>query len=322
MQAFHRFISIDRYYSGLTIFATSEKICYSSTMSQVVMKNRINHLWYFLSWIICLSFVVIIYHTLIESDIFAHDPSGLVYLDHGFIILRDLFVILMVTNIVSLIFHEIRYYFSMEHLMVRKFLPTIRFVVLFCIWVLWGFITLEEIGVNTSGLLAWAGIGWVIFALASKDLIANLLGSLSIIMSKTFEIGETIRVKWVEGIVEEINLNYTKIMSDEGKVIFMPNRVLNTEQIENLSRRRFYIHTFKVPFKKSGGDPDFIRDTLMLIEWKINEYAPMEIEIKSEIPNATDFVYIFNVTLPEENEEFETEIRNYLISYIFPRESK
>lgn len=85
-------------------------------------------------------------------------------------------------------------------------------------------------------------------------------------MSRTFEIGETIRVKNLEGIVEEINLNYTKIMSDEGKVVFMPNRVLNTEQIENLSRRRFYVYVFKIPFKKTCGDPSSVIDTLMLIE--------------------------------------------------------
>lgn len=85
-------------------------------------------------------------------------------------------------------------------------------------------------------------------------------------MSKTFEIGETIRVKNLEGIVEEINLNYTKIMSTEGKVVFMPNKVLNTEQLENLSRRRFYVYTFKIPFKKTCGDPEIVRDTLMLIE--------------------------------------------------------
>lgn len=60
----------------------------------------------------------------------------------------------------------------------------------------------------------------------------------------------------------------------------------------------------------------------MLIEGKINEYAPMEIEIKSEIPNATDFVYIFNITMPEENEEFETEMRTFLVPYIFPKEEK
>ncbi len=140
-------------------------------------------------------------------------------------------------------------------------------------------------------------------------------------MSKTFEIGETIRVKNLEGIVEEINLNYTKIMSTEGKVVFMPNRVLNTEQIENLSRRRFYLYTFKIPFKKSCWDPENVKDSLMIIEWKINEYDPISLIITTEIPNATDFVYILSVDMPEENSDFEREIREFLIPYIFPKEA-
>lgn len=283
------------------------------------MKSRISHLWYLLSWIVSLSFVIILYHTIVESDLFSFAPDTLTWMDHVYITLRGFFVILIVTNIMSLIFHEIKYAFSMEHLVIRKFLPTIRFIMILLTWIAWGFIILEEIGVNTSGLLAWAGIWWVIFALASKDIIANLLWSLSIIMSKTFEIGETIKVKNLEWIVEEINLNYTKIMSTEGKVVFMPNRVLNTEQIENLSRRRFYVYTFKVPFKKTCGDPSMVEDTLMLIEWKISEYAPIDIDISTEIPNANDYVYVITVNMPEENEEFERDIRSFLIPYIFPR---
>lgn len=139
-------------------------------------------------------------------------------------------------------------------------------------------------------------------------------------MSKTFEIGETIRVKNLEGIVEEINLNYTKIMSTDGKVVFMPNKVLNTEQLENLSRRRFYVYTFKIPFKKNSGNPEQVKDALMLIEGKIAEYSPIKVTITTEIPNANDLLYVISVNVPEENEEFEKDIQNFLIPYIFAQE--
>jgi hypothetical protein len=58
----------------------------------------------------------------------------------------------------------------------------------------------------------------------------------------------------------------------------------------------------------------------MFIEGKISEYAPIDIEIKTEIPNANDFVYIFEVKVPEENDDFDREMREFLIPYIFPRE--
>ncbi len=283
-----------------------------------LMKNRLTHFWYLISWIICLSFLVILYQMIASSEIFDFWPATWTHIDQGYVVFRWFFIILIITNIVSSICHEIKYAFSMEHLVIRKFLPTIRFIILLLIWIAWGFIILEETGINTGWLLAGAGIWGVIFALASKDIIANLLWSLSIIMSRTFEIGETIRVKNLEGVVEEINLNYTKIMSDEGKVVFMPNRVLNTEQIENLSRRRFYVYIFKIPFKKSCGDPHAVMDTLMLIEWKIMEYAPISVTITTDIPNATDFVYSIKVDMPEKNEDFNREMRNFLIPFIFP----
>lgn len=109
-------------------------------------------------------------------------------------------------------------------------------------------------------------------------------------------------------------------MSTEWKVVYIPNRTLNTENLENLTRRRFYLYSYKVPFKKNIGDPERVQDMLMLIEWKIGEYSPIEVEIKTDIPNATDFVYIFEVKVPEKNDDFDKEIREFLIPYIFMKD--
>jgi hypothetical protein len=61
---------------------------------------------------------------------------------------------------------------------------------------------------------------------------------------------------------------------------------------------------------------------LMMIEWKISEYDPIDISISTEIPNANDFVYLFEVQMPEENKDFEREVRDYLVPFIFPKEIK
>lgn len=124
-------------------------------------------------------------------------------------------------------------------------------------------------------------------------------------------------MKNIEGIVEEITLNYTKIMSEKGEVIFIPNKILNNEQIENITRRRFVLYTYKVPFKKSGIDGMQVKENLMIIEGKINEYAPIEVIINTEIPNAVDFVYVIQIKLPEESEEFDREMREFLMPFIF-----
>lgn len=287
-----------------------------------ISRSRINYLWYLLSWIILLSFTVIVYHFVTESHILRLDPSTWTLIDNAYKTLRGLLITAIIANLVSLTIREIKYGFWSDQLFIRKFLPTIKFIIILMIWIISSFLILENLQIDTSKLLTGAWIWWAIFALASKDIIANLLGSLSIILSKTFEIGDTIKIKGIEGIVEEINLNYTKVMSTEGKVVYIPNRTLNTENLENLTRRRFYLYIYKVPFKKNIGDPDKVHDMLMFIEWKIWEYSPIEIEIKSEIPNATDFVYIFEVKVPEENDDFDKEIREFLIPYIFMKDIK
>jgi hypothetical protein len=41
----------------------------------------------------------------------------------------------------------------------RKFLPTIKFIVISIVWVIGGFIILESLQIDTSKLLTGAGIG-------------------------------------------------------------------------------------------------------------------------------------------------------------------
>lgn len=124
-------------------------------------------------------------------------------------------------------------------------------------------------------------------------------------------------MKYYEGIVEEITLNYTKLTHTSGEVIFIPNRLIYTEVVENLSRRRFFIYEYIVPFKKNGSNGRDIQEQLRIIEGKIDEYNPIAIGWITENPNAGDFVYRISVKLPDENESFDRDIREFLTGYIF-----
>ena len=171
-----------------------------------------------------------------------------------------------------------------------------------------GFFMLEALGINTRNILTGAGIGGAIFVLAYKDLFTNLLGSLSILLSKTFEIGDTIRVRtirlWIEGMVEEITLNHTKITNKTGEVVYVPNKVIYSESVENLSRRRFYSYELLVPFAKTTPSEE-ISHALRVIEGKINSFFPIDVEYTMSNTNATDYTYTITVLLPEENNFFD-----------------
>ena len=65
-----------------------------------------------------------------------------------------------------------------------------------------------------------------------------------------------------------------------------------------------------------------IKTRMLLIESKIASYDPIEVIYDTEIPNAVDLVYKITIMLPEENENFDYEMRHFLMEHIFIESSK
>jgi small-conductance mechanosensitive channel len=282
--------------------------------------SRGTYIFSIISWGMLGCLTIILYNYL--TGISTWTPATLRLIDEIYIIARIFFFTATFTSIISLIFREIRHSWAIENIFIRRFLPIIRFFILAIIWIIAGFYGLDSLNINTNNLLAWAGIGWAILALASRDIMSNLFWSLSILLSRTFDIGERIRVKWskwhYEWIVEEITLNYTKLTNyDTGEVVFIPNKIIYAEIIENVSRSRFYVYTYLIPLKKNGYSGHDIQKQLHIIEGKIEEFNPISIDWEMENPNAMDYMYKVIVKMPTENDDFDREIREFIMPYIF-----
>lgn len=98
-------------------------------------------------------------------------------------------------------------------------------------------ITLQNFGVNVVSLLAGLGIGGVALAFAAQDTVANVFGSIMIILDRPFHIGDWIKVADTEGIVEEIGFRSTRIRTFYKSLITIPNSVMAKEKIDNYSLR-------------------------------------------------------------------------------------
>ncbi len=96
---------------------------------------------------------------------------------------------------------------------------------------------LQVWNINVTALVASLGIGGLAFALAAKDMAANLFGSFSLLADKSIRIGEWIKVNGVEGTVEDIGMRTTKIRSFGKSLITVPNQIVANNPIENFSRR-------------------------------------------------------------------------------------
>lgn len=97
----------------------------------------------------------------------------------------------------------------------------------------------SNLNLNVSSLLASLGLGGLAFALAAKDVVQNLFGSITVILDRTFHTGDWIVVNDIEGSVEEVGLRSTKIRTFYDSLITLPNSIFITAKVDNMGQRRY-----------------------------------------------------------------------------------
>jgi MscS family membrane protein len=95
-------------------------------------------------------------------------------------------------------------------------------------------------GVDVSGLVAGLGLGGLAFALAAKDTVENIFGSVAILLDQPFRIGDNISVAGVTGVVEEIGLRSTRLRTPDNSLISLPNSKVIAGHVDNLGARRYW----------------------------------------------------------------------------------
>jgi MscS family membrane protein len=98
-----------------------------------------------------------------------------------------------------------------------------------------GALILRTLGYNISALLAGLGIGGAALALASKDTLANILGSVAVFMDRPFRINDRIKIGDYDGVVIEMRLRTSRLRTLENRIVSIPNSLFASTPIENIS---------------------------------------------------------------------------------------
>ena len=92
---------------------------------------------------------------------------------------------------------------------------------------------------DIASILAGLGIGGVAVALAAKDTISNLFGSVTVIIDRPFQIGDYVSLeKNIEGTVEQVGFRSTRLRTPYNSLVTLPNSVLANMAIDNYGMRR------------------------------------------------------------------------------------
>lgn len=126
-------------------------------------------------------------------------------------------------------------------------------------------IVLQNFGVNVTALLAGLGIGGVALAFAAQDTVANVFGTITILMDNPFKLGDWIKIGDTEGIVEEVGFRSTRIRTFYNSVVTLPNSVVAKEKIDNLTKRNGWVrfrHTLGFTYDAKPDTLNKFADTL------------------------------------------------------------
>jgi MscS family membrane protein len=118
-----------------------------------------------------------------------------------------------------------------------QLIPLANRAVKVVIWALGLLSILDNLGVDVTSLLAGVTISGLAIALAAKDTVENLFGSIMIFVDRPFQIDDYIEVGGVGGTVEEVGFRSTRLRTLIGSVVTIPNGAIATAQVNNMGLR-------------------------------------------------------------------------------------
>jgi len=94
---------------------------------------------------------------------------------------------------------------------------------------------IEILGVSMSSVIAVLASCGLAIGLALQGALGNLAGGLMILIFKPFKLGDYIESTGAEGVVRDISIFYTTLMTLDNKKIFVPNGDLMNANVTNFT---------------------------------------------------------------------------------------
>jgi small conductance mechanosensitive channel len=125
---------------------------------------------------------------------------------------------------------------------------------------------LARFGVDLSAYLLGLGVGAIMIGFAAQSTISNFISGILVVMEKTINTGDYVKVNVpgaaVEGEIEEIAFLRTRVVTNDGVRVSVPNTLLVNTTVSNftLSPKRPLVVSLNI---SNDSDPLKVRERLM-----------------------------------------------------------
>lgn len=209
---------------------------------------------------------------------------------------------------------------------VEQFLYSLIRVALYVVLV---FLVASNCGVDAASIIALLGSAGVAVGLALQGSLSNVAGGVLILLMRPFRVGDYIvDAAGNEGVVDEIQIIYTKLRTGDNKIVILPNGNLANNSITNVTTSKIrrcdivvgisYDADIKlaknVLLEVLKNDPDTLKDKEMSVF--VNQLADSSINMGIRCWFDTDnyFKGMFRL-----NEEIKYALDNAKVSIPYPQ---
>lgn len=120
----------------------------------------------------------------------------------------------------------------------------------------------DQLGVDTTSLIAVLGAAGLAIGLALKDSLSNFASSVMIMVFKPFKVGDFVDAAGASGTIENIGMFNTWMKTPDNQVIVVPNSKITSDKIVNYSHEPLRRLSFEIGISYSN-DIDAARAAIL-----------------------------------------------------------
>ncbi len=140
-------------------------------------------------------------------------------------------------------------------------------------------ISLGKLGISVTPMVAAIGAASLGAGLALQGMLSNYAAGITIIVTRPFIIGNTITVKEVTGVVQDIHLGLTILTNEEGEQISIPNKHIVGEILHNSFANKLVETKFNINYQSDPEDVIELATKILADSPQVNQDKPAHIGI-------------------------------------------
>ncbi len=123
---------------------------------------------------------------------------------------------------------------------------------------------LGQLGFNIATIIAGVGIAGLAMSLAARDTLENVMAGVSILADASFAVGDFVTLGQTFGMVEEVTLRSTRLLTPKNEMLIVPNRLMANEAV--LSHSAAQMVRVEIPFSIGYPElPDEAREVVLTL---------------------------------------------------------